>query len=373
MNTIDIENFIIKVKYLHGKYPSIRSNISIEELSNALAELDNLIEIYGVKEAILNQIEMLIVLIIKEDFGSFNKDMLHTVFYGSPGVGKSKTSLILAKIWRALGILKRSPVGIVYSNPKKHFDKISEIRNDFINLYDSYLVPDKKDCKSMMEKYEKKWLSIYNQLISINFFSINQEDTIVVCGREDFVAEYAGQTSIKTSTFLKKCLGKCVIIEEAYLLYLGESDTYGLEAITVLNRFMDEYKDELIVIFTGYENKLKESIFKAQPGLERRCQWFFHLQGYTVNGLAKIFIKQLKDMEWEVESPEFIINFFKENISYFPNYGGDTQKLAFKCKLYRSKKLFENLYNNINDIKYIIDESTLLLAFEEYKKHITLN
>jgi hypothetical protein len=224
-----------------------------------------------------------------------------------------------------------------------------------------------------MEKYEKNWLSIYNQLIAIGSFVNNQEDNIIVCGREDFVAEYAGQTSIKTSTFLKKCLGKCVIIEEAYLLYLGENDAYGLEAITLLNRFMDEHKDELIVIFTGYEDKLKESIFKAQPGLERRCQWFFHLQGYTVTGLSKIFIKQLKEMEWRVENIDFILNFFKDNISYFPNFGGDTQKLAFKCKLFHSKKLFDNLYNNIDNIDYVIDEATLLLAFDEYKKHITLN
>jgi len=372
MNNIDIDNFIIKVKYLHEKYPSVKLNIILDELVSSLNELNELVEIYSVKEAILSQIEMLIVLTIKSDFTSFSKDMLHTVFYGTPGVGKSKTAFILARIWRALGMLKRSPLGVFLLDPRKYFVKIQQIRNDFINLYDSYLIPDKKDCKTMMEKYEKNWLSIYNQLISVSSSPENQENNIVICGREDFVAEYAGQTSIKTSSFLKKCLGKCVIIEEAYLLYLGESDTYGLEAITVLNRFMDEHKDELIIIFTGYEKKLKESIFKAQPGLERRCQWFFHLEGYTVIGLTKIFIKQLNDMNWGVENSDFIVNFFNENIKYFPNFGGDTQKLAFKCKLHHSKKIFNNLYNNINELKYIIDETTLLQAFDEYKNHITL-
>ncbi len=373
MNTIDIDNFIIKVKYLHSKYTNINKKITLDELTSSLTELNELIEIYSVKEAIISQIEMLIVLTIKSDFDSFGKDMLHTVFYGGPGVGKSKTALILAKIWRALGVLKRSPVSICISDPIKHFDKIYQIRNDFIKLYDSYLIPDKKDCKSMMDKYKQNWLSVYNQLISISSTSDTRENNIIICGREDFVAEYAGQTSVKTSSFLKDCLGKCVIIEEAYLLYLGESDTYGLEAITVLNRFMDEHKDELIIIFTGYENKLKESIFKAQPGLERRCQWFFHLQGYTVNGLAKIFTKQLRDMDWNVENVDFIISFFRDNIQYFPNFGGDTQKLAFKCKLHHSKKMFNSLYNNKDELKYVIDDGTILQAFEEYKKHINLN
>jgi hypothetical protein len=372
MNYSEIDLFIIKVKHLYDKYLNIRSNINIDELTVSLLELNELIEIYSVKDAILNQIQMLLVLMIKNDFISFRNEMLHSVFYGSPGVGKSKTAYILAKIWRSLGILKRSSVGIFLSNPQKHFEKIAQIRNDFTKLYDSYLVPEKKDCKNMMDKYQKEWLSIYNRLIGID--SVNsQEDNIVICSREDFIAEYAGQTSIKTTNFLNKCLGKCIIIEEAYTLYIGENDSYGLEAITILNRFMDEHSDELIVIFTGYEDNLKESIFKAQPGLERRCQWFFHLQSYSYSGLSKIFIKQLKDMEWSVEDTSFIIDFFRNNIKYFPNYGGDTNKFAFKCKLCHSKRIFDILSNDEkNNIEYVLENNIIEEAFEEYNQHIAI-
>jgi hypothetical protein len=371
--TINIPEFIDKVRSLHSRHSTIRSNISLDDLIESLNELNDLIEIYSVKEAIITQIEMLLVLIIKNDFSAFNKDMLHTVFYGSPGVGKSRTAYILAKIWRSLGILKRSPVGNFLSNPRKHFEKISQLREDFVALYDNYLTPEKKDCKSMMDKYQKDWLSIYNRLIGMDSRLNSQEDNIVICSREDFVAEYAGQTSIKTANFLNKCLGKCIIIEEAYTLHMGETDGYGLEAITVLNRFMDEHCDELIVIFTGYENKLRDSIFKAQPGLERRCQWFFHLQSYSAEGLAKIFTKQLKDMDWYVKDRDFLIDFFKKNISSFRNYGGDTIKLAFKCKLYHSKKIFDKLYTDeTKDIDYILDNPVIEKAFEEYCKHIKL-
>jgi len=368
----EVDLFIIKVKSLYERYSNIRHNINIDELTTSLNELNELIEIYSVKDAILNQIQMLLVLMIKNDFTSFNKEMLHSVFYGSPGVGKSKTAYILAKIWRSLGVLKRSPVGIFLSNPRKHFEKITQIRNDFTKLYDSYLVPEKKDCKSMMIRYQKEWLSLYNRLIGIDSINV-QGDNIVICGREDFIAEYAGQTSVKTTNFLNKCLGKCIIIEEAYTLYMGENDAYGLEAITILNRFMDEHNDELIVIFTGYEDNLKNSIFKAQPGLERRCQWFFHLQSYSYLGLSKIFVKQLKDMDWYVKDIEFINNFFKTNIKYFPNYGGDTSKFAFKCKLSHSKKIFDSLYkDDKNDIEYILENSVVEDAFKEYRQHITL-
>lgn len=375
MNTvINIPEFINKVKTLYNRYPTIQSNISLDDLIESLIELNDLIEIYSVKDAVVTQIEMLLVLMIKNDYSAFNKEMLHTVFYGNPGVGKSKTAYILAKIWRSLGILKRTPIGSFLTNPKKHFDKLKQIREDFIILYDNYLTPEKKDCKSMMDKYQKDWLSIYNRLISMDSRFGSPENNIVVCGREDFIAEYAGQTSVKTFNFLNKCLGKCIIIEEAYTLYMGENDGYGLEAITILNRFMDEHSDELIVIFTGYENRLRESIFKAQPGLERRCQWFFHLQSYSALGLSKIFIKQLNDMEWYIEDNEFLVDFFTKNIISFPNYGGDTNKFAFKCKLYHSKKIFNRLYESKSkEIEYIIDNSIIEEAFEEYRKHIKLS
>ena len=193
------------------------------------------------------------------------------------------------------------------------------------------------------------------------------ESLITICGREDFVAEYSGQTSIKTSKFLTANLGKCIIIEEAYLLCHSEADTYGMEAITVLNRFMDEHNEDLIIIFTGYEELLKHTIFKYQPGLKRRCQWFFDIRGYSPEGLADIFKLQVKSMGWNVDSSVNLIDFFITNKDYFGNFGGDTQKLALQCKLIYSEENFDNLLNK--DFNLIINNDILLKGFEEYKKH----
>jgi hypothetical protein len=372
----EILSFVEKLRIIHSKYDSVKRNINLERLIDSLKDLNSLIEMYSVKMTIIRQIEMTLVHIIKVGNPVSEKHMMHSVFYGTPGVGKSRTALILANVWKALGLLKRTPESMLISEPKKSLEKMIQIRDDFITLYDTYSNPEKKDCKSMMEKCQKDWLSIRNRLIGMNLSTTSFVDSnIIVCGREDLVAEYAGQTSVKTSKFLTGCLGKCLIIEEAYTLYLGDTDTYGMEAITVLNRFMDEHADEIMVIFTGYEDKLRDSIFKAQPGLQRRCIWFFHLQGYTAKGLCEIFINQLKESNWLIKDTDYILDFFERNISKFPNFGGDTSRLVFQCRLFHSRKIIDSLSTaeiTSMDIEYILDNEDIDNAYTEYLKHTGL-
>lgn len=368
-----ILSFIEKLRIIYNKYDNIKKNINLEHLTGSLNELNTLIEMYSVKMSIIRQIEMVLVHIIKTGAPLTEKHMMHSVFYGNPGVGKSRTAIILANIWKALGLLKRTPSGILVLEPKKSIDKLIQIRDDFITLYDNYSNPERKECKNMMEKHQKDWISIRNRLIGMNLTTSSFiENNIVVCGREDLVAEYAGQTSIKASKFLAGCLGKCIIIEEAYTLYLGDTDTYGMEAITVLNRFMDEHADEIIIIITGYEDKLKNSIFRAQPGLQRRCIWFFHLQGYSPKGLCEIFVSQLKECNWAIKDIDYLLKFFDKNISKFPNYGGDTYRLVFQCRLFHSSKIIDNLsvIDIVSeDIEYKLDNEDIDSAYIEYLKH----
>jgi DNA polymerase III delta prime subunit len=102
---------------------------------------------------------------------------------------------------------------------------------------------------------------------------------IVICGRSEFVGEFAGHTTIKTHNFLMEHRGKVVVIEEAYLLYTGDRDLFGMEALTEINRFMDEHAKEIIIYFTGYKELMEATIFKAQPGLRRRCEQVFNIKG----------------------------------------------------------------------------------------------
>lgn len=379
----EIQIFIQKIHILEQKFEKLQKIVNFKELIKCLQELDELVEIHNVKTVILRHIEMLLVLTMTKDNDLIVTDnhMLHTVIYGHPGVGKSRTAKILSKIWKALGILKNIKM-CTNIHIKDILIKVNSIRDKYLNLYELNQNTEIKEYKKMWKSYNEQWTSIKNELSELastlhkgitNNYEISQQndELIVVAGRENFIAEYSGQTAIKTLNFLKSCLGKCVIIEEAYLLYHGESDIYGLEALTVLNRFMDEFASYIAIIFTGYEDKLKETIFKAQPGLRRRCQWIFNLKGYSYEGLYLIFLKQLHELNWSFENDKDVYEFFQLNHEKFPNFGGDTEKLTVHCKMMFSHLTFDNIVNSSThiSINLLLTKDMLYKAFENYCSH----
>lgn len=173
------------------------------------------------------------------------------------------------------------------------------------------------------------------------------EIPIVITGRNDLVAEYVGHTAIKTEAFLKKNLGKVVFIDEAYLLYEGDRDTFGFECLTTLNRFMSEHAHEIIILFAGYKDLMQETIFKAQPGLRRRCGWVFEIKGYSPKALGEIFTKQLKEYGWSVASGLNLEAFFSRHMKKFEGFGGDAERLGFYAKLCYATAKFNEAYNGI--------------------------
>jgi DNA polymerase III delta prime subunit len=130
--------------------------------------------------------------------------------------------------------------------------------------------------------------------------------------RENLVAKYVGQTAPLTMATLTSCLGHVVLIDEAYLLYHNQNsgDSFGMEALTLINEFMSKHAGEIIIIFAGYKELMKETIFKAQPGLQRRCGWTFEIDAYSAKELAEIFRRQLKKDNWEVK----MVSLSKEEI-----------------------------------------------------------
>lgn len=388
MSINEVKDFINKITKIYEKNPSVLYFINIDELINSLNELDNIIEMYELKTVIVKHIQALIVFKVNPPQKK-EKNKLHTVFYGTPGVGKSKTAKILSHIWKALGIIHCDNKEYKRKNCKNILNNINSFRENYLKMFENYITNQNKSSKTLWEENKDLWFNIKDNLSSVgnnlveNIENENIEDSdseaqsiedsyVVIAGRENFVAEYTGQTAIKTLKFLNSCKGKCIIIEEAYLLYNGEMDTFGMEALTVLNKFMDEHPKDIIIIFTGYEDKLKNGIFKAQPGLKRRCQLIFNMIGYTPEGLARIFISQLNDNEIYIEDEQFVKDFFVKNSESFENFGGDTEKLAFQCKMIYSETIINNMYNEVFDsnMKKIITNDILEIAFENYLKVI---
>lgn len=149
--------------------------------------------------------------------------------------------------------------------------------------------------------------------------------------RDQLIAEYVGQTAIKTQKALESALGGVVLIDEAYELYNVSSseDSFGMEALNVINQFMSLHQNEIMIIFSGYSDLLEKTIFKAQPGLTRRIAHTFVFDKYSGEDLFLIFEQQLfnKDM-WKIENREEAKKIFSSKKDYFPNSGGDTLRLV---------------------------------------------
>lgn len=174
-----------------------------------------------------------------------------------------------------------------------------------------------------------------------------EEIPIVVVSRENFVAEFVGHTANKTENLLKKNIGKVVFIDEAYSLVTCERDNFGMEALTVLNRFMSEHSHEIIIIFAGYKDIMQKTIFTYQPGLRRRCGLVVEIKNYTPAGLSTIFQQQITKSGWKISPDLDLHKFFEVNLSKFPNFGGDTEKLAFNCKLAYATIKFGETFDQI--------------------------
>lgn len=181
-------------------------------------------------------------------------------------------------------------------------------------------------------------------------FSIPEPLKFIKLRRDDLIGKYCGHTAVKTREALMKGLGKVIFIDEAYELYNVvndvSSDSFGMECLNTILNFMNEFSDRVIFIFAGYEDLLKNTIFRVQPGLERRIAWSFNLNPYSEEELVQIYEKQLKEKSWNLQDKDKIINLFKTNKKIFKHGGGDTLRLAMYTKTVYSDVCFEKLLMN---------------------------
>ena len=158
--------------------------------------------------------------------------------------------------------------------------------------------------------------------------------------RSDLIAGYVGQTSIKTKEVIKNSIGGVLFIDEAYALGHSEKkDSFSKECIDTLCEALSDYKDDLMVIIAGYENELNECFFNYNTGLDSRFVWRFKTDEYSGEDLYNIFLKKVKDNNWEV-LPDITSNWFIKNKEYFDFFGRDIENLLAKTKIVHSKRVF---------------------------------
>lgn len=239
-----------------------------------------------------------------------NHDLLHTVIEGEPGTGKTELAEKLAKIYLKMGILTK--------------------------------------------------------------------DTFKKVRRSDLIAGYLGQTAIKTEKVLEECRGGVLFIDEAYSLGNAEGkdgrDSFSKECIDMLNQWLTENKSEFVCIIAGYKDDLSKSFFSYNTGLERRFPIRFSIDSYSDDELTKIFIKKIREFEWDIDCKN-LTHTIKTNRKYFKFNGGDMEILFAKCKIAHSKNLLKEKekIKKILTEKDIIDGLKIYLENPEVKKRGDVN
>ena len=177
-----------------------------------------------------SRIKSLVKLALKRKEKGGTPPRLHLCFCGNPGTGKTTVARIVAQIYREEGLLERG---------------------------------------HLIETDEK-----------------------------DLVAGYVGQTPEKTARLCQQALDGVLFIDEAYAITQGQSDQspsdFGDKAVSTLLKYMEDYRDRLVVIVAGYTEPMQKFI-DSNPGLKRRFgSNFVYFDDYTADELHQIFQMNLE-------------------------------------------------------------------------------
>ncbi len=122
---------------------------------------------------------------------------------------------------------------------------------------------------------------------------------VIECDRSGLVAEFIGQTAVKTSRVIDEALGGILFIDEAYTLVSSGASDFGQEAINTLLKRMEDDKDKLIVIVAGYPDEM-ESFLKSNPGLRSRFRQFIDFPDYDPGELMDIFLSIARNNQYHI-------------------------------------------------------------------------
>lgn len=382
----------------------------------------------GHEELKQSQAKIISYLIHCKNTGKESEQCLHTILYGNPGTGKTEIGKKLARIWYALGYIKgrsnvtdiketakkllSSSMGgnmggstmiggetflifmvifyIIYfvimfgvfcykcynTLGKKYFLILSSVLLVFlliisIVVYRTFYPSEDKEKEEKTDRtteiMKKFNVTTKEKQVERSKDMPNDSDIFNVVSVEDFQAEYAGQTPIKTKRLLEDNLGGVIFIDEAYNLVNSNRDQFGNEAAGVLNRFMSENSNKIIVILAGYEDKLKKGLFKVQPGIPDRCKYKMNCQAYNSEELARIYVYHLTKRGYSIDKMEPIYTLFEKNVNEFKAYGRSVVNLVEFTILEHSQGCLENISNRGND--KVITLKEVKDAINELKKN----
>jgi SpoVK/Ycf46/Vps4 family AAA+-type ATPase len=129
---------------------------------------------------------------------------------------------------------------------------------------------------------------IYKQL------GVLEKGHVVEVDRSDLVGSSVGTTAPMTAAKFREALGGVLFVDEAYTLVPESSPgDYGLEAVATILKMMEDYRDECVVIVTGYHREMQR-FMESNTGLASRFPKLLSFSEYDTAQLVAIFELQAR-------------------------------------------------------------------------------
>lgn len=122
---------------------------------------------------------------------------------------------------------------------------------------------------------------------------------LVEVSRADLVAQYMGQTAIKTAAVIKTAKGGVLFVDEAYSLVRSKEDFFGMEAVDTLVKYMEDYRDDLVVIFAGYTKEIQEFL-NVNSGLKSRFNYQVEFPDYSPEEMVEITLRLAEKKKYSI-------------------------------------------------------------------------
>ncbi len=190
---------------------------------------------------------------------------------------------------------------------------------------------------------------------------------LVETDRSGLVAEYIGQTAVKTNKIIDTALDGVLFIDEAYTLAQGGSQDYGHEAIATLLKRMEDNRDRLIVVLAGYGSEMKTFI-ESNPGLRSRFNRYINFPDYTPNELLEIFLRYLDKQQYVLSESALTqtANFLTKEVGKGKNDFGNARfvRNLFEKAITQQANRLANIESCDKDMLKRIEEEDIIKSIQ---------
>lgn len=177
-------------------------------------------------------------------------------------------------------------------------------------------------------------------------------------GRGDLVGEYVGHTAPLVKRRFKEAKGSVLFIDEAYSLVDGKDGLYGDEAINTIVQEMENSREDLVVIFAGYPDKMEEFLSR-NPGLKSRIAFHVSFADYNTEELMDIatLIAENKGLTISEAAKEKLNTVF-ENVIGEGDFGNGrfVRSVIEKARMAQAERLVKMDFESVtqNDLTTIL-------------------